>query len=210
MNKGLFITIEGMEGVGKSTHADFLAGLLRARGRETVLTREPGGTPLGDRVRELLLQRDAGIDMHERTELLLMFCARLQHLQQVIRPALQRGAVVISDRFTDSTYAYQGGGRGIPFEDIRRLEDWVQNGLKPDLTVLLDAPVEVGLERAGQREPDGLRDRFESESRAFFDRVHRTYLDIAEREPERVSVIDAGRSLAQVQSDLAKLLEQRL
>ncbi len=196
--------------MGKSTHATFLAGLLRARGRETILTREPGGTPFGDRIRQLLLRRDGDIDMHERTELLLVFCARQQHLQQVIRPALQRGAVVISDRFTDSTYAYQGGGRGIPVEDIRRLEEWVQQGLKPDLTVLLDAPVEVGLERAGRREPDGLRDRFESETRAFFDRVHRTYLDIARREPERVAVIDAGRSLAQVQSDLTRLMEQRL
>jgi dTMP kinase len=199
---GLFITLEGPEGAGKSTNRDYLAELLGATGREVVLTREPGGTPLAERIREILLA-PAAEPMAVDTELLLMFAARAQHLAQVIRPALARGALVLCDRFVDATYAYQGGGRGVPVERIATLEAFVLGGLQPDLTLVFDLPVETGLARAARR---GALDRFEQEQRAFFEAVRQTYLDRAQVVPARYRLIDASRSLAEVQADLRALV----
>lgn len=196
---GLFITVEGVEGVGKSTNLHFIEERLRAAGREVVVTREPGGTDLGEQVRALLLDRDAG-GMSADTELLLMFAARAEHLAQVIRPALAAGQCVLSDRFTDATYAYQGGGRGIDETRIALLENWVQGSLRPDATFLLDAPVALGLERAGKR---GALDRFENEDLQFFERVRYAYLSMARRHPQRYRVIDASEQLEAVQARIA-------
>jgi len=199
---GLFITLEGPEGAGKSTNRDYLAELLGAAGREVVLTREPGGTPLAERIREILLT-PAAESMAVDTELLLMFAARAQHLAQVIRPALARGALVLCDRFVDATYAYQGGGRGVPTARIATLEAFVLGDLQPDLTLVFDLPVEIGLARAARR---GALDRFEQEQRAFFEAVRQTYLERAAAVPERYRLIDASRSLAEVQADLRALV----
>ncbi|TLP72034.1 dTMP kinase [Pseudomonas nitroreducens] len=199
---GLFITLEGPEGAGKSTNREYLAERLRERGIEVQLTREPGGTPLAERIRELLLD-PSDEKMAVDTELLLVFAARAQHIAQVIRPALERGAVVLCDRFTDATYAYQGGGRGLPVERIAQLEGFVQGGLRPDLTLVFDLPVEIGLSRAAAR---GRLDRFEQEGRAFFEAVRNTYLERARAEPGRYHILDAAQSLAEVQRDLDKLL----
>ncbi|MEH3023088.1 MAG: dTMP kinase [Pseudomonas oryzihabitans] len=198
---GLFITLEGPEGAGKSTNRDYLAELLGVAGREVVLTREPGGTPLAERIREILLA-PAAEPMAVDTELLLMFAARAQHLAQVVRPALARGALVLCDRFVDATYAYQGGGRGVPVERIATLEKFVLGNLRPDLTLVFDLPVEIGLARAARR---GALDRFEQEQRAFFEAVRQTYLERAQAVPERYRIIDASRSLAEVQADLRAL-----
>lgn len=203
---GLFITLEGPEGAGKSTNREYLAESLRAQGVEVLLTREPGGTPLAERIRELLLAPTDEI-MCADTELLLMFAARAQHLDAVIRPALRRDVVVLCDRFTDATYAYQGGGRGLSFERIGILEDFVQGTLRPDLTLVFDLPVEVGLSRAAAR---GQLDRFEQEGRAFFEAVRKTYLQRAAAAPSRYKVIDAGQPLAQVQQALDRLLPELL
>ena len=200
--KGLFITLEGPEGAGKSTNRDYLAELLGAAGREVVLTREPGGTPLAERIREILLA-PAAEPMAVDTELLLMFAARAQHLAQVVRPALARGALVLCDRFVDATYAYQGGGRGVPSARIATLEAFVLGDLQPDLTLVFDLPVEIGLARAARR---GALDRFEQEQRAFFEAVRQTYLERAQAVPERYRIIDASRSLAEVQADLRTLV----
>jgi dTMP kinase len=201
---GRFITVEGGEGVGKSSNLEFIRSRLEAAGKTVVVTREPGGTPLGEQVRALLLDhRHDG--MSADAELLLMFAARAEHLAQVIRPALAEGEWVLCDRFTDATYAYQGGGRGIAAERIAVLEDWVQGALRPDLTLLLDAPVTVGMVRAGRRE--GGADRFEREQTAFFERVRATYLERASRFPERYRVIDAGEPLAAVQEQLRRTLD---
>ena len=195
---GRFITVEGTEGVGKSTNIDFLCQLLQKAGVEVVLTREPGGTPLAEELRALLLApREESVS--EDTELLLMFAARAQHLENVIKPALARGAWVISDRFTDATFAYQGGGRGVSLENIQALETIVQHGLQPDLTLLLDLDVTVGLQRASKRSAP---DRFEQEKRAFFEKVRATYLQRAEAEPERFAVIDAGKTIVEVQAQI--------
>ncbi|WP_415891388.1 dTMP kinase [Neptuniibacter sp. SY11_33] len=193
--KGRFITVEGTEGVGKSTNIEYLCQLLRDRGIEIILTREPGGTPLAEELRELLLSpRDECVS--EDTELLLMFAARAQHIENIIRPALERGAWVISDRFTDATYAYQGGGRDVDLEHIAMLERIVQHGLHPDMTLLLDLDVEIGLQRASKRsEPD----RFEQEKLDFFHKVRNMYLSRAAAEPNRFSVIDASKSIPEVQ-----------
>ena len=199
---GLFITLEGPEGAGKSTNREYLAERLRERGIEVQLTREPGGTPLAERIRELLLD-PTNEPMAVDTELLLVFAARAQHIAQVIRPALARGAVVLCDRFTDATYAYQGGGRGLPVERIAQLESFVQGDLRPDLTLVFDLPVEIGLSRAAAR---GRLDRFEQEGRAFFEAVRATYLGRACAEPTRYHVLDAAQSLAAVQRDLDGLL----
>ncbi|QRY78566.1 dTMP kinase [Pseudomonas sp. PDNC002] len=199
---GLFITLEGPEGAGKSTNREYLAERLRERGIEVQLTREPGGTPLAERIRELLLA-PSDEKMAADTELLLVFAARAQHIAQVIRPALERGAVVLCDRFTDATYAYQGGGRGLPVERIAQLESFVQGGLRPNLTLVFDLPVEIGLSRAAAR---GRLDRFEQEGRAFFEAVRNTYLDRARAEPARYHILDAAQSLAEVQGDLDRLL----
>jgi len=203
---GLFINLEGPEGAGKSTNRDYLAALLREHGVDVVLTREPGGTPLAERIRELLLA-PADEPMASDTELLLVFAARAQHLQQVVRPALARGAVVLCDRFTDATYAYQGGGRGVPAERIALLEDFVQDVLRPDLTLVFDLPVEVGLARAAAR---GRLDRFEQERLEFFEAVRSTYLQRAAQAPERYRVLDAAQPLDAVQQRIAGLLPQLL
>lgn len=205
MKKGLFITLEGIEGVGKSTHAVFITELLQNNGHEVTLTREPGGTGTGEAIREILLHHKVE-NIADVTELLLIFSARAQHLDEVIRPALAKNTSIVCDRFTDATYAYQGGGRGLGKDKIRLLEDWVQEGLKPDLTLLFDAPVATGLSRAKKR---STADRFESETIAFFEQVRSTYLDIARAEPERVYVIDAAQSLQQVQADISELFKRK-
>lgn len=205
-NKGRFITVEGTEGVGKSTNIAFLCGLLKKQGIDVVLTREPGGTPLAEELRDLLLTpRDEMIS--QDTELLLMFAARAQHIDNVIRPALERGDWVISDRFTDATFAYQGGGRGVDISHIATLEDLVQQDLRPDLTFLLDLPVEVGLKRASERSAP---DRFEREKLTFFENVRAAYLARAEDEPERFAVIDAARDIPDVQEQIEQYLSQYL
>lgn len=200
---GRFITIEGVEGAGKSTCMQLVAELITGHGIRLLQTREPGGTPLGEELRNLLLShRHTG--MSDDAELLLMFAARSEHLRQRIEPALAEGQWVLCDRFTDATYAYQGAGRGVPIDRISVLEQWVQGKRRPDLTILMDIPVEMGLERAGKRsEPD----RFESEDLAFFERVRRGYLEIAAREPNRVRVVDASQDLAAVQRDIHRLIE---
>lgn len=206
---GVFITVEGGEGVGKSTQLAHMRRYLENAGIDVVMTREPGGTPFAEHVRELLLApRDE--DVPPDAELLLMFAARAAHLAERIRPALEAGQWVICDRFTDATYAYQGGGRGIPAERIRILEDFVQQDFRPHATLLLDAPVEVGLARAGERA--GAPDRFEREQADFFQRVREVYLARAAAEPERFAVIDAARPVEAVRRDveqaLARLLEK--
>ncbi|UTL82576.1 dTMP kinase [Pseudomonas putida] len=199
---GLFITLEGPEGAGKSTNRDYLAARLREQGLDVVLTREPGGTPLAEKIRELLLAPSDEV-MAADTELLLVFAARAQHLAQVIRPALARGAVVLCDRFTDATYAYQGGGRGLSVERIAALEQFVQGELRPDLTLVFDLPVEVGLARAAAR---GRLDRFEQEGQAFFEAVRQAYLQRARREPQRYDLLDAAQPLEAVQRAIDALL----
>jgi dTMP kinase len=203
---GLFITLEGPEGAGKSTNREYLAERLRSGGLPVLLSREPGGTPLAERIRELLLA-PSDEPMASDTELLLMFAARAQHLQQVIRPALAQGQIVICDRFTDATYAYQGGGRGVSEARIAQLETFVQGDLRPDLTLVFDLPVEVGLARAAAR---GRLDRFEQEGRGFFEAVRQAYLQRAECHPERYRIIDASQPLAVVQQTLDVLVPQVL
>ena len=192
---GLFITLEGPEGAGKSTNREYLAARLREHGIDVLMTREPGGTPLAERIRELLLA-PSDETMAADTELLLMFAARAQHLAQVIRPALARGTVVLCDRFTDATYAYQGGGRGLSVERIATLETFVQGTLRPDLTLVFDLPIEIGLARAAAR---GRLDRFEQEGHAFFEAVRQAYLQRAAQHPQRYSLLDAGQRLEAVQ-----------
>lgn len=202
--KGKFITVEGIEGVGKTTNIDFIHQQLLSAGKEVVLTREPGGTPLGEAVRGLLLD-PAYTGMDSTCELQLMFAARAEHLAKVVCPALEQGQWVLCDRFTDATYAYQGGGRGIDTGVIARLETLVQGDFRPDLTLLLDVPVEIGLARASKR---GALDRFEQEKVEFFERVRAAYLEMAERSPERYRVIDASLPLEQVQQLLSNELSQ--
>ncbi len=203
---GLFITLEGPEGAGKSTNREYFAQRLREHGLDVVLTREPGGTPLAERIRELLLT-PADEPMNSDTELLLVFAARAQHLAEVIRPALARGAVVLCDRFTDATYAYQGGGRGLAFPRIEQLEQFVQGEMRPDLTLIFDLPVAIGLSRAAAR---GRLDRFEQEGLEFFEAVRNAYLERARQKPRRYRVIDAGQPLTSVQADLDGLLPEIL
>ena len=196
--RGRFITFEGIDGAGKSTHIDWVAGRLRERAT-VVTTREPGGTPLGEDLRGLLLHRKMDLE----TEALLMFAARREHIAEVIEPALARGDWVISDRFTDATFAYQGGGRGLPRARLEVLEQWVQGDLQPDLTLLFDVPLETAAERlAGAREPD----KFEAESRAFFARTRDEYLRRAAEAPQRFRVIDATRSIDEIRVTLEEIL----
>lgn len=199
---GVFITVEGIEGVGKTTNMAFVQNFLQSHGVELTVTREPGGTPLAEKVRALLLDHSDEV-LNEDAELLLVFAARAQHLSQLIKPALEKGNWVLSDRFTDATYAYQGGGRGLSINMISQLEQSVQGDLRPDLTLLLDVPVDVGLARAGQR---GELDRFEREKRAFFENVREAYLSRAAAEPARFAIIDASQPLEQVQADIAAAL----
>jgi dTMP kinase len=210
VKQGRFITIEGGEGVGKSTQLAALREWLTARIDDVVFTREPGGTPRAEKIRELLL---AATDepMPPTAELLLMFAARATHLENVIRPALQRGAWVVCDRFTDATYAYQGGGRGMDMQQIAVLEALVQRELHPDLTLLLDAPLDLTSVRAQRRNSDvGVVDRFELEQRAFFERVRDAYLMRARSFPERIAVIDASGSIESVASAMRATIEHRL
>ena len=201
---GKFITVEGIEGVGKTTNMAFVEQTLRAAGYEVVVTREPGGTALGEAIRGLLLDPQyTGMD--PVCELQLMFAARAEHLAKVIRPALAQGQWVLCDRFTDATYAYQGGGRGIDTGIIARLETLVQGDFRPDLTLLLDVPVEVGLARASERSTP---DRFEQEKVDFFERVRQAYLQMAAAAVDRYRIIDASRSLDVVQQQLVEALAQ--
>jgi len=199
---GKFITVEGIEGVGKSTNIEFIHRQLQAAGREVVLTREPGGTPLAEAIRGLLLD-PAYTGMDPRCELQLVFAARAEHLARVIRPALAQGKWVLCDRFTDATYAYQGGGRGIDTGIIASLETLVQGTFRPDLTLLLDVTVAVGLARAGKR---GSLDRFEQEQVEFFERVRLCYLDMAREHAARYRVVDAAQPLDAVQRELEGVL----
>jgi len=203
---GRFITVEGIEGVGKTTNIAFIEKLLCDAGKKVVMTREPGGTSLGEDVRELLLGHKHD-GMSRDAELLLMFAARAEHLNKVVLPALEDNKWVLCDRFTDATYAYQGGGRGFDITPISTLESLVQDSLRPDLTLLLDVPVEVGLDRAGKRsEPD----RFEKEKHDFFERVRQTYLERAHADPARMKIIDAGQALDDVQAQIKKTLTEFL
>ena len=194
--RGKFVTLEGIDGAGKSTHVQWLAERLRAQGRDVVVTREPGGTPLGERLREIILHEAMDLD----TEALLVFAARQEHVRRVIAPSLAAGTWVLSDRFTDATFAYQGGGRGIPFERLEVLEAWVQQGLQPDLTLFFDVPVAVGQERL--RQATAAPDRFEREQAAFFERVRTGYLRRAAAAPGRFRIIDSSRPLADVKFQL--------
>lgn len=205
MNKpGKFITVEGGEGVGKTTNIEFIQGFFAQRSIDLICTREPGGTPLAEAVRSLLLAKSEET-MHPTSELLLVFAARAQHLAEVIRPALAAGQWVLCDRFTDATYAYQGGGRGLNTNHIAQLEDLVQQGLQPDLTILLDIDPAIGMQRARARAE---LDRFEVESSRFFEQVRTSYLDRARQFPQRFTLIDAGLPLVDVQQNLAQSLQQ--
>lgn len=200
-----FITLEGIEGVGKTSNRDYIRSLLEATGQPCIVTREPGGTPLGEALRELLLQHSAE-QMSADAELLMMFAARAEHIKKVIQPALAAGRYVLCDRFTEATYAYQGGGRQLSMEKIAALEQWVQGDLRPDLTLILDAPVEIGRERAGKR---SMPDRIETEKNDFFERVRQAYLDLARQHPDRICTVDASLPLAQVQQQIKQQLQAR-
>ena len=199
---GRFITLEGGEGVGKTTNIAYIQVLLEEHKIPVLLTREPGGTALAESIRQLLLDKEQEA-IAEQTELLLMFAARAQHIKHVIQPALDKGTWVLCDRFTDATYAYQGGGRDMDLSTIQWLENFVQADLRPDLTLLLDAPIQLGMQRAAQR---GKLDRFESEKMAFFEKVREAYLSIAEQQSERVKIIDATQTLESVQSQIKHTL----
>jgi dTMP kinase len=204
--KGRFITLEGGEGAGKSTMLERVAGWLEQSGAHVIKTREPGGTELAEKLREILLDRN-NISLSGKAELLLMFAARAQHLDDLIRPALDRGDWVVCDRFTDATWAYQGGGRGLPGEDIQALETLVHGDLQPDLTLLLDLPVDQGLRRAHRR---GQADRFEQETTKFFERVRKSYLERAVQAPGRFAVIDASLAVEEVWVQIQQALQDRL
>ena len=200
--RGKFITLEGIDGAGKSTHLAWLADLLRQRGLTLCVTREPGGTELGEKLRALLLDRNQG--MHLDTEAILMFAARREHLAKVIAPALAQGEWVLCDRFTDATFAYQGSGRGVDWARLRILEQWVQGDLQPDLTLLFDVTPEVGRQRAGRiKAPD----RFEQEENDFFQRVRDGYLRRAKEDTSRMRVIDAGASVEHIRQRIAQIVE---
>jgi len=206
VERGKFITIEGIEGVGKSTNMAELVSHIEAAGNRVLRTREPGGTPLAEDIRDLLKDR-SDEPIPEIAELLLMFAARSLNVNNVILPALEAGTWVVSDRFTDSSRAYQGGGRGIPMDTIDRLADWVHGETWPDLTILLDAPVEIGMQRTDKR---GSRDRFEQEQHDFFQRVRECYLQLAINEPDRFVVLDTTQSLAQVRQEIRLVADQLL
>jgi dTMP kinase len=201
-----FITFEGVDGAGKSTHLAWFADALRLRGLDVVVTREPGGTPLGEQLREILLSQCMSIG----TEALLMFAARLEHIEQVIKPALRAGKWVISDRFSDASFAYQGGGRGLSWEKLSQLEQWVHPDLQPDLTLFFDVPVEVARQRL--RAPDNTRpnnvslDRFEQEQADFFERVRAGYHKRVQEHPQRYVVIDAAQTLENVKQKLEEII----
>jgi dTMP kinase len=198
--RGKFITLEGMDGAGKSTHIPTIITSLQAKGLQVVSTREPGGTALGESLRDLLLHQS----MHAETEALLMFAARREHIAQVIEPALASGAYVVSDRFSDASFAYQSGGRGVPAVKIEQLEAWVHADLKPDLTILFDVPVEVSVARlAGARSPD----KFERQDAAFFNRIRNAYFQRAEASPGRFRIINGNQPLEKVEQALMQIIE---
>lgn len=205
MQPGKFITLEGIDGAGKSTHLVWLENYLMSRGITTVTTREPGGTPLGEQLRALLL--DQRQTMHAETEVLLMFAARREHLDKVILPTLDKGEWVISDRFTDASFAYQGGGRGVALRKLEELERWVQGSFQPDLTLYFDVSVELGKQRVQSIKA---ADRFEQEQSAFFQRVREAYLQRVHQFPERIRLIDAGRPLAEVTASLEAIMSEIL
>ncbi|WP_394753691.1 dTMP kinase [Crenothrix sp.] len=207
MLPGKFITFEGGEGLGKTTNLPFIQDYLQRRNIKVVSTREPGGTPLAEKIRQLLLNTE-GENLSEHTELLLMFAARSQHITHVIKPALAQGHWVLCDRFTDASYAYQGGGRGINTDTIAWLEQCVQGELRPHLTLLFDAPVEVGMTRAAQR--GGKADRFEAEKLNFFEQVRQAYLTRAQQDAKRIKIIDAQQSLLAVQQALITIIDELL
>jgi len=202
-NKGSFISLEGSEGVGKTSSLKFIEDQIRKLGHDVLITREPGGTDLAEQIRGLLLA-DRQEPVESKTELLLMFASRYQHVTQVIKPALDQGTWVICDRFVDASYAYQGGGRGISVEQIEQLEQWCLGHFKPDLTLLLDMSVEEGLERTKKR---GKADRFETEKMAFYENIRRAYLNRAKTDPKRMKIIDASPSMAQVQQSIKQTLD---
>lgn len=204
MTRGKFITVEGIEGVGKSTNIAFLADVIERRGCGVVTTREPGGTPAAERIRALLLEHGSE-PVPDIAEMLLFFAARSLHLSNRIRPALDRGDWVVCDRFTDASRAYQGFGRRLGLDRINTLAEWVQEGLEPDLTILLDAPASVGMRRAERR---GATDRLESEQISFYERVREGYLSLAKAESRRFAIIDASRALPEVQADIEAALER--
>lgn len=199
MSGAKFITFEGVDGAGKSTHLAWFADTLRERGRDVLVTREPGGTPLGEKLREILLNQP----MQARTEALLMFAARMEHIEQVIKPALQRGTWVLSDRFSDASFAYQGGGRGVPAEQLEQLERWVHGGFQPDLTLLFDIPIEVARQRLSN---NATLDRFEQEQGSFFEKVRQAYLDRYRKNPARFALIDASKTPQEVKASLEKVI----
>lgn len=202
----MFMTIEGGEGGGKSTNIVFIKQYLESANQRVVVTREPGGTLLGEKIRGLLLD-PGNKGMDASAELLLMFAARAEHIEKVIRPALAQGKWVLCDRFTDATFAYQGGGRGVDMQRISALENWVQGDLRPDITLLFDLPVDVGMQRAGQR---AKLDRFEQEKREFFEKIRACYLSMAVDEPNRYRILNAEKSLIEVQNELRIILDKVL
>lgn len=204
MKRGKFITLEGCEGVGKTTNLNFVRDYLEQQQIQVTVTREPGGTAMAEKIRQLVLDAESET-VAETSELLLMFAARAQHIKHVIAPALAQGHWVLCDRFTDATYAYQGGGRGVVIEKIAWLEELVQGELRPDLTLLLDAPIEVGMERAQKR---AAFDRFEAEKISFFTRVREMYLNRAAQQPERIKIIQANQPLVEVQKEIVDVLKQ--
>jgi len=202
----MFITIEGGEGGGKSTSLAYIEKVLTSLGKNVVVTREPGGTRLGEKLRQILLDTE-NTGMDDRAELLLIFAARTQHIETVIRPALEAGKTVLCDRFTDATYAYQGSGRGIAFDDIAVLENWVQGDLRPDMTILLDLDINIGMKRAAAR---GEKDRFEKQEMTFFQKVRDGYLAMAKANPARFSVINAAETIENVQKQIHQVLTSRV
>ncbi|MFK7815843.1 MAG: dTMP kinase [Gammaproteobacteria bacterium] len=205
MFQGKFITFEGTEGVGKSTQIQLLENYLKTKNISCIVTREPGGTKLGERVREILLNND-GVEIDSMTELLLMFSARAQHLKEVIYPALKGNTWVLCDRFTDASYAYQGGGRGLSFPIIKRIETSVQNQFRPDLTILLSGDIQEGMRRVSKR---GEKDRFEQEHLEFFERVRSSYLTLAKASPERFSVVDSDQKIDKIALVIQAAVKQR-
>jgi len=200
-----FVTLEGTEGVGKSTSLAFIEQILSAAGHHVVVTREPGGTQLGEQIRNLILEGNHQY-LSAEIEALLMFAARAQHLNEVIRPALADGAWVLCDRFTDSTFAYQGGGRGVSARFLTSLKVAIQGNLEPDLTLLFDAPIEIGIARIAKRKPD----HFERENREFFERVRSAYLNLVARFPDRIKLINADQSITDVQMELRQHIDKLL
>ena len=206
MKKGLFITLEGIEGAGKSTAVDFIEDFLTKEGHDVIKTREPGGTVIGEQIREILLKNE-NYTLTYDTELLLVFSARAQHIQEVILPALSLGKIILCDRFTDASYAYQGGGRGIDASRINLLEKWVQGDLRPNLTLLFDLDVNIGMQRTKKRSD---ADRFEREEINFFEKIRNTYLERAKKEPQRFRIINSASLLENVKEQIVTILKDFL